>query len=221
MNLLSLFEKFQDEPLPQVGTPGGRVNPPVGDGRGAPEGADSTLRQSGWTRIGQGAYGSAYTHQSKPGWVMKVFWKDPAYIRFYSLAKRSQNPHFPEVSRMEVMSFPSEKGPVSVYAVLVELLGRYRGQDEAIPYQLSKFSAIYLGGREEFFAKQARQSAAKEYWNTKKLVQLTWPKWIPALDEIRGVMQRGSYVEDTHTGNIRWREGVYPVLIDPLYYGGE
>jgi len=72
----------------------------------------------GWTRIGSGSFGVVYEHPKHPGWVFKLVMDDPAYLKFLSFTKNSDNPHFPRVGR--TTKIQSHRGLLD--AVMIEKL---------------------------------------------------------------------------------------------------
>lgn len=62
--------------------------------------AAAALDRRGWTNIGAGVFGAAYSHPECPDVVLKVFWDDSAYRAYLTdvvLPLQGRNPHVPTV----------------------------------------------------------------------------------------------------------------------------
>lgn len=207
MNLLDLLqEKFTDM-SPQVGSQGLRKGPPTR--KGAFGVSDQSLSpndvvnkwfvQHGWNIISTGHWSRVYENPAQPNWVLKVMpGRDRGYMRFWSIAKNSNNIHFPEVGKMGVMDIP---GGQSVYCVMIEKLSP-TCYDK--PLQKLLFRNLYSRQKDEAVAEQ-------------------WPTWYDAFLEIYKVLRKTNsqdgrywYQNDLGGQNIMWR-GNIPVIIDPIY----
>src|SRR3954466_5504626 len=57
----------------------------------------NALEEHNWHAIGRGTYSTVYTNKEYP-YMVKVFVKDPEYLRYFNLVKQLQgNPHVPKV----------------------------------------------------------------------------------------------------------------------------
>lgn len=58
---------------------------------------DDYMTENGFRRIGSGKYGVAYAHPQKD-YILKVFMRDAAYLKWLDFAKRHpNNPHVPKI----------------------------------------------------------------------------------------------------------------------------
>jgi len=206
MKLLDLIEKFSDH-SPVLGGQEIRLG---GNPRARSSSLDqyevvSVLRKHGWDYLSSGNHALVFARDDQPQWVLKINTvRDRGFTRFYSMAKRSDNEHFPEVSRMGLLDILG----VPVYAVQVE---RLTDADTTSRRHLRRCLQNSSG---DFFA-----GADKN----KKLAQ-RYPEWYPALAMIRplfGLTTRDGqqhYQNDVGGSNIMFR-GNIPVLIDPLFPG--
>lgn len=223
MKLLDLFEKFRDQ-TPELGGYEARPQPYKDFSYGEHhESFDKLIKDAGWTYVNSGLMASVYEHPKYPGQVMKVLYrKDSGYLRFYSMAKRSDNPHYPEVSRLGVIKFPdtrrrtgwdSPNPDITTYAVMLEKLNRYPSFPNQDNDDVDNFTTSFA----EIIRGYARFDKPLPEWIDEK-----WPLLRPALELIKKyatMMKRGSshrqYGVDIHSGNIMWR-GNFPVITDPL-----
>jgi len=192
---------------------------------------EAHFKQRGWIRLDAGNYATVYEHPEQPGKVLKVFKWDPAYVRFWAIAKNSDNPHFPEVSRMGTVSIPitvklfvdAPPGPRSPIAT------PQRMEDKPIDATMfvvlvEKLAPLAAGLNSDYSWLKRIQEQSKGYLNgsgiepdiTKKFPLLTF-----ALDLIReakykNAKTRWKYSVDLHPGNMMIRDGNFPVITDPF-----
>lgn len=199
MKLLDLFEKFVDEP-PQVGDQTARLGS-FKRNSDAPYSPVEALDKAGWRYIGGGAFSQVFKNPKLPGKVLKVIEnKDIGWTRFYSMAKRSDNEHYPEVSRMGILDLDGQPH----YAVLMEELipsHRIPGRDsEDLVKGINRY---YRNGDADLL---------------NELIEARgWTRLMEVVDAIKSLFQntRIYYVPDIKTDNIMWR-GRIPVFTDPI-----
>lgn len=163
------------------------------------------IKAQGWSYLGHGAFSVSFTKSDTP-WVMKVMTEtDPGYIRFYSLAKRSDNPHFPEVGRMGVLKIPLGGKIVPVHVVMLEKLNDSPPRGVV---DIRSDISLYAESPSRF--------------PLSKSITDRFPELESALNELVGLKSKKvSYSDqpmyriDLHSGNIMYR-GNTPVIIDPL-----
>lgn len=219
MKLLDLFEKFRDE-TPEVG--GVKALPqPFLRSYDHPifPSIEHFMNQHGWTRLSSGLWADVFESTKNPHQVLKIIkGGDPGWTRFYSLAKRSDNPHFPEVSRLGIMKIPDFRSgtlgrddvrpDIRVIACLVEKLTRVPG------YMLGKSGDIddEVDHQAKMLSKQFTDYITD---NTPlgERIESTWPELRAALDLVRGLTKH--YLLDLHEYNFMWRYNT-PVITDPV-----
>lgn len=204
MKIRDLKEKFWDGD-PQVG----QIKATRGSYRNQRERID--LFGSGWSLIGEGAFAKVYENPEYPDQVLKILGgTDHGWIRFYSLARRTDNVHFPEVSRMGMLN----RDGYSKYAVLMEKLNRSP-----------------LTGN---LAKQFYDAVTNYMYNENSYLDLVtdiWPELPEACEMLKRVFdkeirlrRRGwdpeyaydkGYAEDLSWSNLMWRGNV-GVFTDPM-----
>ncbi len=200
-----VYEKFRDE-SPELApdiplSKGPRLSRPLNRGR------DFTawMEQRGWNKIGQGGYADVFYSEKQPQQVLKVFHDDPGYIRFWAAAKNTDNPHFPEVSRMGRFAFVQDDQHVSLIGVLIEKLERVPpGENYDDLYDLVRDIRFYLST------------------STRELplgITQRYPELQSALDILKkintGSQGNPKYRLDITGSNILWR-GDLPVISDPF-----
>lgn len=184
---------------------------------------DEYMAQRGWTRIGSGAFGTVFKNPTQPGWVLKLFGWDPAYMRFYSLAKRTDNPHFPEVSRMGTVVVPISRlrPEVKFNAVMIEELAPFHSNQSDLFQAMVDYADWYLNTRfpdhrPAALAKLAPvvESAYPHFRAACELLRpiIDKPAPLSAVARARGIQQR-SYWHDGKDENYRLR-GDTPVFTD-------
>ncbi len=172
----------------------------------------------GWNFVGTGNYASVFIHPSHPNKVLKIFKWDPAYLRFWSIAKNSDNPHFPEVSRMGLVNVPirvqslDEIKDISIrmFVVLVEQLlpmSHFRGDDTM--YSWAMEIMVQAGNCAEFGNPISPE------------VQKVYPHLNDAAMMIRQAKLKNTktlnkYSIDIHDENVMFRDPFFPVITDPM-----
>jgi hypothetical protein len=201
MKLLDLIEKFVDQ-TPEVD--GEQATARSFPGRGQKwsskerldvlDGLQLFMEQRGWKILGTGYFASVFESPKVPGMVLKLMpRRDQGYMRFYSMAKRSDNPHFPVVSRLGVMNVPDP-----MYAVLLEKL---EPKDYSrVDYIVSPMKDFFRGDID-----QLPNYISREYPELEKALAM-------ARSLLRG---NKGYNDDLHSSNIMWRGNV-PVITDPI-----
>lgn len=193
--------------------------------------AHEQLEQKGFTYLGGGGFGSAYESPKYPGWVLKVF-RDPAYLRYLSATKKSDNPHFPDVGKVyklveksqDASGRPHEK---IYHACFVELLSKTpddRELDRYMPEELCNY-----------FQWAAAKHYERTFHNKMGLyryarIEKMWPAWEQACKIIAGLIHHSArtanfrqngdvkkfLLHDVYPKNIMWRGNV-PVITDPVW----
>jgi len=208
---MRLKEKFSDTSPEFAGRGlqkgvGSNFNTPFSWGR-----ASKILEAEGWNYLSNGAFSYVFERESDPHRVLKLTSQngDQAYMRFWSIAKRTENPHFPEVSRLGRLRV----GKWNLFAVLVERL-----------------KPMPPDGNQDMVSRLRGESTAYLRGDTiPRWISVMYPEWIaaldmikPALDVKKTVRYRGRhafdfkpYRLDLNSGNLMWR-GNTPVITDPL-----
>lgn len=153
------------------------------------------MGEQGWDYIGKGHFSMVFESPKSPGMVLKLMpERDSGYMRFYSHAKRSDNPHFPVVSRMGVMNIPDP-----MYAVLIE--------------KLQSYSYVYVARLVDPIMDFMIDD--QEY-DLPSWIDEKYPQLRSALLEVKAMTgTKARYISDLHNANILWR-GDFPVIADPL-----
>ncbi len=159
------------------------------------------MKREGWTYIGEGLNAVVFGRPDSP-WVLRLTDWDPGYLRFWSIAKHSENIHLPEVSRYGKVSFTTDDMEHHVgFQSLVEKLTMGGPNEE-----------LLIRSTRDFFDARTRGFLPEE-------VEHLYPEWRDALELIRsanlGRNGRYKYMTDIHRGNIMYR-GDVPVITDPL-----
>lgn len=232
MRLRDLSEKFSNQEPPVQSPRTGVKRPPwlnrEFDSRGrSRRGIDDTVDMHGWMRIGQGAYGMAYSNPAYPNNILKVFtMEDIGYVRFYSLAKRSENPHFPEVSYLRYIDYedPDNDEIYRAYVLMLEKLSPVQTEEQA---NLAEFliylteGAIDRNGDITPYGRNYYDPARIQFLGDSYGVSIwqIYPQLEEACRLLQGVLKNKTYNNDLHLGNIMFRGNV-PVFSDPFtgYY---
>jgi len=158
------------------------------------------MEEEGWTFLGMGLNAMTFGKTGMP-WVLRLTDYDPGYVRFWSVAKNSENPHLPEVSRYGKTSFTAEDGHHVGFYTLVERL-KLGGPNEN----------ELMMATHNFFQPKTRGFLPED-------IERMYPEWREALELIQRAnlsprSQRNKYNIDFHRGNILYRDDV-PVITDP------
>lgn len=184
------------------------------------------LDSLGYSKLGQGKFGATFTHPEQPGLVLKVFEGDKAYAKFWSLAKQSDNPHFPEVAKIVRFNLPSQNrgsslGPVSHHAV--SFLATWIEKLSGVPPrdidqdQFARVLSYAVQYGDEFNFPEKYSKRWPELFPALMMVRKIIMKQVPRASEFHdGGRMIHPYGEDIHGGNYMWR-GDTPVLTDPIY----
>ncbi len=250
MRLTDLKEKFTDRSIP---VSSGYELPRKKDGTAYRPGAwdpqhrsrrawSDILDKQGWTHIGRGMSGSAFTNPAHPDQVLKVFTpKDRGYMRFYSMAKRTDNPHFPEVGRMGYLDYEDDETeePSRVFAVTVEKLTPtsveevgHRKQPVGPEWEIIQFLESYMDGnmdsdgelthdgRSRYSRPTNEEMLNRMIYIGKRCSDLftRFPELQAACHIVMKAFPR--YVNDVGSNNVMWR-GQTPVFTDALCGNGE
>lgn len=208
MKLLDLLnEKFTDMDLEMSG-----VKPRKGSFKrttsdmSVHNSREEILADNGWERIGAGAFSSVYANEAYPDRVLKVFSnRDPGWTRFYSMAKRSENPHFPEVARLGIMDFNGQ----SFYVCLIERL--------TSSYEVEENPTRFMDAIKSYIGSESYD----EYEEDQEWAFTRWPHLRQACDMIKDLLVVKPvpfrYYPDIKLANIMWR-GTTPVFSDPVTF---
>lgn len=161
------------------------------------------LTRGGWTFLGSGASASVF-EKDNPDLVLKVIHdRDNGFKAFWSLCKRSDNPHLLTVTKFGRFAFPLKSGKYTADVVMMERL-EYLGpgwtEEEFVNFVIH--SERYLNGR------IGKDSPVM------KEISRKYPEWILALDAIRPLRSDKIFI-DLHSENVMFR-GDVPVITDPL-----
>jgi len=241
MNLSDLNEKFTDRVPAEtsLASPGniedwGKSKPIPWNANDATT-LNGKLKERGWEVIGIGMGARVYKNPSYPNWVMKAFTpKDRGYMRFYSMAKRSENPHFPEVGRMGYLDFEeTDDYPRRVFVVMIEQLtpieknpmtGQPTGDKLYVVQFLDKYTDGYCdedgkltdNGRGSISAGEDAIRNVEYACTRGSVVFNLFPHLQEACDMVKNVIDsKKKYYQDVHQGNIMWR-GTMPVFTDVI-----
>lgn len=208
MRLVDLQERYSGREIPNLAPQGGkpalkRTRDPI---RGLATGIMEYMKERDWHYRNGGHFGGVFVNLQEPDVVLKILPRDTGYLRFYSIAKRSENPHFPEVGKIRTMQI----GETPLYGLMIEKLQPYDGRydEKARPITHGRPFDSYLS------LSIVEYIEADDDQNFKVFDRL-WPQLRPAVDKVKSVLG-ARYLHDIGSSNIMWRKGEFPVLIDPL-----
>lgn len=175
------------------------------------------LQDQGWDYLGSGSFGTVMGNPVYPNWVLKIF-RDPAYLKYLTMSKHSNNPHFPRVGKQYRMWITNSKK--YLYACMVEKLDD--DTSSLAPYANYFDSNWWVSDRKPDPSKGANMWERARIKEVLRIDQ-TWPKFKEACREIVKMVQLSArnrpdraMLPDVNTRNMMMR-GDCPVFSDPIY----
>lgn len=169
------------------------------------------LKDQGWNNLGGGSFGQVFTNDKFPDWVLKIF-RDPAYLQFLSMSKKSNNPHFPRVGKVYRMW--DSKNQNNFYGCMIERLDFSPGALET-PVDYFDRTRTWMGDR-------MPPHLAQDFPQFVRL-EKTWPKFREACKLIGKMIRistrnnpKRAIQGDVNFYNMMMR-GNCPVFTDPVY----
>lgn len=179
--------------------------------------------------IGRGSFGRVFY---SPSWnyVIKVFEKDDAYLKFVNFAINNPNKHFPKFLKnpKNIPQFLTRKLHAPDYLVVVKI-----EKLEEIEEKLGKFLAkqldvleLYYFDGEHFTMKDYFNNEYVDYDNVQHLFKYYQQKYQLDVESILKAyisLQKQlnhTITDDLHEGNLMQREDGTVVFIDPFYIKG-
>lgn len=170
------------------------------------------LKQNGWREIGSGFFSTVYANRNVKDKVLKVFkGQDKGWTRYYSLAKRSDNPHFPIVSRLGVLDLLGEPH----YCCLMEKLEPAFLNHDSETNDFAWAIKRYMHHRDEYFVDLYEEKYPDLMEALNEIGKLALP-WTPGPNSRLRSGDTMKYALDMKPDNIMWR-GDIPVFTDPVY----
>ncbi len=187
------------------------------------------FESSGGQFLGQGSYGSVYSHPKWP-YVVKTFTQDEPYVKFLRWSMKNPNKSFPKMYGKPTQVIPPYKRQTDkadkFYAVRLEKLNPINDSDWQLfdKYKTQVARHFYYKDNQDEFNRFYEAPTREDYNERAADVINMLPNNV--LEAIYGyyLMSRANYhnewgAEDLHQRNVMQRDNGDIVLADPVWYG--